>query len=459
MQINPNTSRWVSIVGALFILAANFVGAHRANADQDDWIPYMSPANDEYVFTASLPPGWELENSQRGSVGFWNPDIPTSIAGRSATVRINITWAEIPSGFGSPFATSINANELPLETSMKIISGGLTSQQLDEIIPEEGCGDVVKLCKQFSRSPIEISDFKGLMIENAPHEVYDPQLMAMVAPEGPSRFVIFFAPNIDHIALRIDFSMMIPYCVDTFVLCPEIDGVREGYGFANSLQSAVYQSVLPDVMKFLSTAQFQHYLNLDDTTSVKLVYETGIRTTQRQDFWSKLLLELTYPANWQVKELVADPATADKMAGRLVATVTRPDDELSVGEPETLFVFLEGMGWDNERDFLATTEPLVRLFLDEFEIVSSEAVDIEGGFKYLASRRRGYSSGTVKTYVNTYVGKDRHGADLKIRTYMAGGQTTVANFIFVADAADFDRVLPAIEGMVETTRFNLQTPI
>lgn len=448
----------------LFAISALLLsGAPQIRADDAELKAYMSSVYKDYVLTASHPPEWVTGRPLPDYDGFLIENIPTNIPGVTVTGHFDIRWGTQKSVFDDPFPNSVARAVIPSEILAALESGSATSAQLDQIIPKEGCGQLWMECAEFKRTPIQISNHQGLLIEYAREKVFDPDMNALVDPKGPSEFNIYFAPNKDRTSFYIRFDLRLTRTSEEWANQREewfLPGTGDWVGkfsFSNTLLAPIYQEVLPDVLAFLESMKFRHLSELDEDAGIKRVYEGAVRTSQRQAFWARLYLKLTYPPDWEVREIESIPATREQAVGRLIATVTESGSASLAGEPEQLFIVLQGMDY-SDKNFLGTTDPLVGMILPGAERLSSEPVEIES-FGYLAKTQTKFINGTGKTYVNTYTGKDETGADLKVRTYTAGGQTTVANFIYVADAADFDRALPAIEEMVETAGFNLFNPI
>ncbi len=468
MRLPFRSARRVSIVGAVYLMSLALTEPPYARAEDGDWVTTVSPAFEDYVFTASHPPEWKIGGRYPSHKGFLLSDLSTTDSsldalGVTASAYVNTRWEKQEKLFWHPFPSAVQQQkvEIPSEIMAALTAGTATGEQLAQIIPKTGCGDGRK-CVEFERTPFRVSHHAGLLIERAPSEVFDSKLNSMVTPKGSDGFGLFFAPNEELMGLRIEVDIRL-HCPDITRNCPDLGDLTSLYPVNNTLLASIYQELRPDFMKFLESAKFQHISEVSKNAEFEIIHVGSIRTTTapRKEFWANLSFELTHPSDWDVRTIEATPADSERSTGRLIEAATAPNDAASVGEPEDLFIVVSGLELDGSYDFLATTEPLVGQFMPEFERISSESVEA-GGMSYLAKNnqhRPYFTHETGQTYVNTYIGKGESGEDLKIRTYTAGSQTTVMNFIFVADAADFDRVLPAVEKMVDSVSINLTNPV
>ena len=270
-------------------------GAHQARATETDWQTYVSAAYEDYILTASLPPGWKAGSPRPYLIVFTIEALPTAITDMTTTARIDISlvrfrWEGVMPFIGVPFATTIHMNDMPPEIIDALNSGTATSVQLDRIIPTEGCGWLGKNgCVEFKRSPIQVSGSDGIIIEYARFKVFDPGENAEADPKSPSEFAAYFNPFAGEMGLNIRLMLT-------------VDRAFEGTNNAanrhsNTVNELPYREILPTVMKILESVKLQHVSEFDKNVAYDVVYQDSIHIVQRRAYEATGSFTIFYPSS------------------------------------------------------------------------------------------------------------------------------------------------------------------
>lgn len=396
----------------VFIFVALCASAAPAWGQEKGWKSRVSPVHYGYVLTLSYPPDWIAGHGNYSSEIFAPDSVHKYFYGGSS---LYIGW-----------------RKLPKDTSKLIVQGKPTHAlwSCRRYYPKHGC-------KVFDQTPKRLLGREAHFLEYSPTKLFDKKIKRAVVPKGPT--IRDYGVLIDgRIWLQVSFRTTIHGA----------PGV------------AIYKKLLPAVQKIIATMKFRPASELGPDVVVRAIYRTAsVRLSDRRDYHVDGDFSLLLPSNWSAKKPSVKRAGGGTERGHLIVAFEGPTGGASKARRAELIVALQGMPVRplSRNEFLATAEEHVRALAPKFTKTGTKTMDLSSTSS-LARLRPKHSTSTGKTYVSTFTGKSASGRDLTIRTYTAGGLTVVANFIYVADSADFKKWLPQVEALVNSITISVRSP-
>lgn len=193
---------------------------------------------------------------------------------------------------------------------------------------------------------------------------------------------------------------------------------------------------------------------------VPRLYDSPFVTiSRRRDYYVKMQAALLCPPGWQVKETTNRPAGGTSEKGLYAIDVVPPIKVKNDQFAPRITIVMEGLavGPLSKSDFLKTLDRHVKGILPDHKLLSTKEMRF-GGMSVLAMSRSRYTEPTRSTVVRTFSGQDPYGRTLKVRAYTAGGMTMACHIILVADAANYEQILPEVDEVLDLARIHLQSP-
>lgn len=453
---------WQTALGLLAVANVGF--ATEPNRDN-----VITSENQGYVMQFSHPPEWVVKDELPSAIRVKITDIPTGIPDITAKASVNLYWQtlewdKMTTLLWWPLVDRVSIDELPSDIMASLRSGSTTSDQLDAMINQSNsCGGFNgDECVMFERSAIALPNAEGMQVEYALHEVLDVASGQIVQPDGPMRTVFYFSPFKDDMAMRVDIDLTL----DIAHLWPSNGQFTDQslkklfeYQYKNSGISVAYEHIRNDLRELVESIIFQPVSELDPDIAVSSIYESSrIQISRRRDYTATASFSVHLPADWEITEIQNAPADANYETGSLITMMTLPSSLSVTGSPGAIYLILSGMPVMslNPDDYFATAARWADQLSPDYEILGSEMTDLNGhGFAKLVST---YITGTNRSLKTTYSGQDVNGNNVKFNIYTTGGQTMVANMIFLADPEDFDVLLPEMDKVASSLVINFFTP-